>query len=82
MHRAGPHDTDLFHFAQMQGVFVVCPELHEAHVRTLWQLGDALDAWKESLVAWKKNEYGKNKVEEEIRVEKEFKSYLDSLKDR
>jgi len=32
----------------MKGVLVVGPELHEPHIRALRQLGDALDAGKES----------------------------------
>lgn len=38
----------LFHFAEMQGVLVVRPELHETHIARLGQLRDTLYARKES----------------------------------
>lgn len=44
----GQRATDLLHFAQMEGILVVGPELHESHVGALRQLGYALDAGKES----------------------------------
>lgn len=39
----------LFHFAEVEGILVVSPELHEPHVARLGQLGYALYAGKESV---------------------------------
>lgn len=38
----------LLHFAQVQRIFVMCPELHESHVGALRELRNTLNGWKES----------------------------------
>ena len=43
-------DIYLFHFGQVQRVFVVGPELHESHVGRLRQLRDALNARKKPAI--------------------------------
>jgi len=45
----------LFHFAEMQSVLVVCPELHETHIARLGQFCYALYAWEESIKGIKNN---------------------------
>jgi len=45
----------LFHFAEMQSVLVVRPELHEAHVTRLGQLRYAFYAWEKSIKKIKSN---------------------------
>lgn len=39
-----------FHFAQVQGVFIVRPKLHEPHIWALWQFGNAFDTWEKSVL--------------------------------
>lgn len=48
----------LFHFAEVEGVLVVRPELHESHIARLGQLSYALYAGKESVKYLLINIYG------------------------
>lgn len=49
----------LFHFTQVQRIFIVRSKLHKSHVGTLRQLRNTLNGWKES-----KNRMGKQRVQE------------------
>lgn len=45
----------LFHFAEVQSVLVMRPELHEAHIARLRQLRYAFYAWEKSIGTMRNN---------------------------
>lgn len=57
----------LFHFAEVQSVLVVRPELHEAHIARLRQLRYAFYAWEKSV--------GGEKNEKQSQIKKTFTQF-------